>query len=94
LGTPLAEIGLYVKSLELSTEEQYNPVVVVDEENIDVDQNHIATLTYYLLKHGVSMEFYHEISMLFKDLPRSYKARENIILHLHASNIIIPTYTL
>jgi len=75
LGPPLAAIGLYVKSLKLSTEEQ-DPVIVVDEENIDMEHHHIATLTYYILRHGVSMEFYHEMSMLFKDLPRSYKVQQ------------------
>ena len=68
LGTPLAEIGLYVKSVELSTKEQYNPIITVDQKTTSEQHDHIAAITYYLLKHGFSMEFYHEIC---NDLQRS-----------------------
>jgi len=79
LGTPLAEIGLYVKSVELSTEKQYDPIISVDQQATSEQHDHIAAIKYYLLKHGVSMEFYHEMSMIFKDL-RSYKVSEDICL--------------
>ena len=80
LGTPLAEIGFYV---ELSTEEQYDPIITVDQQTTSEQHEHIAAIPYYLLKHGVSVEFYHEISMIFKDLPRSYRVSEDICLYTY-----------
>ena len=60
-------------------------------DHYDVSEEHekqmIEHLTYLFLKHGVSMEFYHQVSMRFKDLPRSYKVKnikqQYIMPHIH-----------
>lgn len=33
----------------------------------------IPNVAYLLLKYGASIEFYHELTMIFDNLPRSYK---------------------
>jgi len=67
---------LFIKSVELTSEEPTDAFnLQVDQENSSENEEHIEALTYLLLKHGVSMEFYHKISMRFKDLPRSYKVK-------------------
>lgn len=67
--------------VELTTEEPTDAIKLhVDNEKGHQQDQHIDTLTYLLIKHGVSMEFYHEISMQFKDLPRSYKVNSKIIM--------------
>jgi len=77
-GPPLAGISLFIESVNLTTEEPLDPIKV----KVDHDDGHkkhekqmIEHLTYLLLKHGVSMELYHEVAMQFKDLPRSYKVK-------------------
>jgi len=38
------------------------------------------SMLYLLLKYGVSMNFYHELSMIFKELPRIHMVRVYIIV--------------
>jgi len=77
-GPPLAGIGLFIESVNLTTEEPLDPIKVkvdYDDGHKEHEEHMIEHLTYLLLKHGVSMEFYHEVAMRFKDLPRSYKVK-------------------
>ena len=37
------------------------------------DDGVIPNVAYLLLKHGASIEFYHELTMVFDNLPKSYK---------------------
>ena len=37
------------------------------------DSDDVPNVAYLLLKYGVSIEFYHELTMVFDNLPRSYK---------------------
>jgi len=37
------------------------------------DDDMIPNVAYLLLKYGASIEFYHELTMVFDNLPKSYK---------------------
>ena len=63
-----------MESVHLTTEEPASSVKVkvdCDDVSEEHEKQMIEHLTYLLLKHGVSMKFYHEVSMRLKDLPRS-----------------------
>ena len=48
-----------------------------EDQPSSVDNSEITRATLYLLdKFAVSDEFYHELSMSYKDLPRSYKIKD------------------
>ena len=42
------------------------------------DDEEKKKLLYLLTKHGVSFEFYHELTMMYPHLVRSYKVRKQI----------------
>ena len=58
---------------------EYMHVSPEEKENrstVDVDgifDKRTESILYLLMKYGVSMEFYHELSMMFKNMPRSYQ---------------------
>ena len=42
-----------------------------DKENqIQANYKNTESVLYLLMKHDVSMKFYHELSIIFKDMPR------------------------
>ncbi|KAL9970448.1 hypothetical protein ACROYT_G022824 [Oculina patagonica] len=67
---------------------EYETITLVDEENIrpssqtevltDEDIDEIHLLLYSKERFNVSNEAYHELSMICKDLPRSWKVHERI----------------
>ncbi|KAJ7391497.1 hypothetical protein OS493_018546 [Desmophyllum pertusum] len=73
--------------MKINTHE-YETLTLVDEENIkdssqtetltDEDIDQINLLLYTKERFNVSNEAYHELSMICKDLPRSWKVRERI----------------
>ena len=73
----LQEIGLEPVSLHLKTQDEQHISVKLGLENESACySNHddiIPSLLYLLLKHGISNECYHEITMLVPELPKSYK---------------------
>jgi len=82
---PLLETGLQVVSVELRTTGgqhvnlQLTPRYKKRIFNKNVQDNTlIPNVSYLLLKYGVSYEFYHEIAMLFKNLPRTYRVQYKI----------------
>ena len=44
----------------------------VSEENKE-DKENIPQISQLMLQYGVSYQFYHELSSIIKELPRSYK---------------------
>ena len=71
---------MFIESVQLITEEPPEPIKVKVDHDDNAEAHHrqmVEHLTYLLLKHGVSMEFYHEVAMSFKDLPRSYKVKRH-----------------
>ena len=82
---PLLDTGLQVVSVELRTTGgqhvnlQLTPRYKKRIFNKNVQDNTlIPNVSYLLLKYGVSYEFYHEIAMLFKNLPRTYRVQYKI----------------
>ena len=75
---PLQSIGIKPASLLLMTEDQsqkinleYLSIDHEDKENqIQANYKNTESVLYILMKHGVSLKFYHELSMIFKDMPR------------------------
>lgn len=72
--------GLNLVSVMLKTENNQKMNLEYsseEKENLDVDRvfdRNTESVLYLLMKHGVSIEFYHELSMLFKEeLPRTYQ---------------------
>lgn len=73
--------------MKINTHE-YETLTLVDKENIqdssqtetltDEDIDQINLLLYTKERFNVSNEAYHELSMICKDLPRSWKVRERI----------------
>ena len=67
---------------------EYGTLTLVDEENIetssqtekltDEDIDEINLLLYTKERFNISNEAYHELTMIFKDLPRSWKIQDRI----------------
>lgn len=76
---PMLSIGLAVDSVQIrdmDTDNSFRISLLPDcatsaagEQN---EGQHIPQISYLLLKYGVSMQFYHELSMECDELPRSY----------------------
>ena len=47
--------------------------IEIASEEDEEPGTHIPEICYLLLKYGVSMKFYHELSMECTELPRSHK---------------------
>jgi len=61
-------------------------LLAVTSENQEFSENEVTqlnTLVYILDSFNISRHAYHEISMIFKSLPRSYKISE-YISHLNS----------
>ena len=76
----IASTSLQFKATQLATWSciiyAYNVHIQVEINLSEVTNNSeeaIKQVQYLLMKHGVSTEFYHELSMIFPELPRSYK---------------------
>lgn len=72
--------GLKPVSVMLKTENNQKinfEYVSEEKENLNLDRvfdRNTESVLYLLKKYGVSMKFYHELSMLFKEkLPRTYQ---------------------
>jgi len=84
---PLLVTGLQVVSVELRTAggHHINLQLIprskkrIFNTNIQ-DNSYIPNVAYLLLKYGVSYEFYHELTMLFKNLPRTYRVQYKICM--------------
>ena len=91
--TSLSFLGLHnfvATKVEVFNENthEYETITLVDEENIhhssqtevltDQDIDEINLLLYSKERFNVSNEAYHELSMICKDLPRSWKVQERI----------------
>ena len=78
LTSSYSTIGLQVISVQLETScgnavnLQLMPAADVRQCETEKDDE-IPNVAYLLLKYGVSIEFYHELTMIFDNLPRSYK---------------------
>jgi len=76
---PLLATGLQLVSIELKTTSgrhfilELTPKPRVCSTRLSQDNKFVPNVAYLLLKYGVSFEFYHELTMLFKNLPRSYR---------------------
>lgn len=53
------------------------PPEIAEQDEEPDEENNIPEICYLLLKYGVSMKFYHELSMECSELPRSYKVIAN-----------------
>lgn len=49
------------------------PAEVKRQSDLEEDCYYVPQVAYLLLKYGVSIDFYHELSMVFDALPKSYK---------------------
>lgn len=91
--TSLSFLGLHgfvATKVEIFNENsnEYETLTLVDEENIqtssqtetltDGDIDEINLLLYTKERFNISNEAYHELSMICKDLPRSWKVQERI----------------
>ena len=54
-----------------SSEDKENQSSITDVEGVCYQSP--KSILYLLMKYGVSMEFYHELSMMFKSMPRTYQ---------------------
>lgn len=76
---PLQTSGLQVVSVQLQTHSkklvhlQLVPGEKPQLSNMDQNSELIPNIAYLLLRYGVSMECYHELSMVVDGLPKSYK---------------------
>ena len=50
-------------------------IKLTTKENLqeNEDNNNLQIFSYITMKHGISNESYHEMSMHFPEMPRSYK---------------------
>ena len=57
------------------------------ENLLEAEENNsnLQTFSYITMKHGISNESYHELSMQFPEMPRSYKVN---ILYMHSYNVV------
>ena len=84
----LKEIGLDVVSMKLQTTNSKNDIDLRvkpissycrETDKVDPDdKDKENSVTFMTLKNGISMTNYHELSMVFKDLPRSHKVLKYI----------------
>ena len=79
MSDPLFSIGLMVESVKLRDVTNNTwlnlrvaPPEITEQDEVD-EGTHIPEICYLLLNYGVSMKFYHELSMECSELPRSYK---------------------
>ena len=71
-------MGLTIKSVQLETDshKQVNIQMIPptqSENSGDDNDEYIPDILHLMLKHGVSLNFYHELCTRFGDLPRAYK---------------------
>ena len=71
-------IGLSLTSVQLETVDSHQTVDIQIQplqggSTNTIDDDHIPDIVYLMLKHGVSLTFYHELCQRFKDLPRAHK---------------------
>ena len=92
----LNNIGLALKSVELGTTSRETVhLQIAEEEHLENNDHHsnegdqIKDITYLMLRHGVSLNFYHELAARFKDLPRAYK----VYIHIQIKTLIHTYYS-
>ena len=73
--SPLRDIGLEVVSVKLQTTngDSVNIALKNTEEDPHEEIDNVDTFSYIATKYRISNESYHELSMQFPELPRSYK---------------------
>lgn len=79
--SPLKDIGLEAVSVQLETANgtAINLKLKNDQENDDAEEKsrnseeNLQAVSCITMTHRISMESYHELSMKFPQLPRSYK---------------------
>lgn len=88
--SPLTTVGLNVSSIQLQTTS--NNVVnlqLIPKKRAESDHgndDYVPNIAYLLMRYGVSMEFYHELSMVVDDLPRSHKVASYLFKEIVACN--------
>lgn len=81
IGAGLSDTGLTITSVQLETESHRTVDIQIQPQTTncnDDDANYtgddyIPDIVYLTLKHGVSINFYHELCARFGDLPRAHK---------------------
>jgi len=83
----LQEIGLDFISVKLQTingndvDLRFKPSSNGEPDKVDPDiEDKENSVTYMTLTNGISLTNYHELSMIFKELPRSHKVRKRMYL--------------
>ena len=77
LSSNLSNIGLKLTTAHFETTGSHEKIdFMINEPIADGDcpnQSITASLNYLMLKHGVPISFYHELSKRFKKLPRTHE---------------------
>ena len=74
--SPLCATGLQLISIQPQTTNNNTvnlQLMPAQCSDMDKDSPCVHNIAYLMLRYGVSMEFYHELSMIADGLPKSYK---------------------
>ena len=83
--SPLRDIGLEAVSVKLQTTNGGSVDIALKntEEDPHKEIDNVHTFSYITTKYQISNESYHELSMQFTELPRSYKVISYVYSYIY-----------
>ena len=75
---PFEDIGLEALSMQLKTSNGNMVNITLNDSETDKNEcndetNNLEVVSYLTMKHHISQESYHEMSMHYSELPRSHR---------------------